>query len=62
MRKKMMTRRGQAAFHFIAKNPPAMLIAGGILIYIVGNHGFGGLLIVLGFILQVLWLFRGRLF
>jgi len=55
-------KNAQANFSFIAKNPPALLIAGGILIYILGDPNFGGFLIFLGFILQIIWITKGRLF
>ena len=57
----------EAVFQFFAKNPPSILIAGGILLYLVGSvqKGLGGgsdllgvapWLIGAGFVLQVLWL------
>jgi hypothetical protein len=49
-------------FSFIAKNPPAMLIAGGILIILLGNQNLGMFLIILGIILQIGWLARIRPF
>jgi len=44
-------------FSFIARNPPALLIAGGILFLILGNN-VGYFLIGAGIILQILYLFR----
>jgi hypothetical protein len=46
---------------FILKTPPAICIGGGILSYWFGDHGFGIFLIVLGAILQILWLIIPRL-
>lgn len=53
-----MKSKGQAYFSFIARNPPSLLIAGGILLYILGEHGTATFLIFLGVILQILWLAR----
>jgi hypothetical protein len=58
----------EAVFSFMARNPPSIMIAGGILLYLVGSAQqaiFGGSdllgpapwIIVGGFVLQVLWLF-----
>jgi hypothetical protein len=59
----------EAVFEFIANNPPSILLAGGILIFLLGisvsgfNPGQGDAMIkfayvciILGVILQVLWL------
>ena len=59
-----------ALFKFIAKNPPSLLIAGGILLIIVGFLGspisptmgedlinWGKLVTIIGVALQVLWMF-----
>jgi len=55
-------RKGQSStFSFIARNPSAMLIAGGILFLLIGQTGLGLLLIALGIALHLLWL-RGRFF
>lgn len=43
-------------FEFIAKTPPAICISGGILSYLLGHHGFGIFLVILGAILQILWI------
>lgn len=47
-------------FKFIAKNPPTALICGGILLLILSPAykpfgSWGWICIILGFILQVLW-------
>ena len=44
--------------HIIAKNPPSILMVIGFLIYVTGNQVFGGLCIILGVILQLIWLGR----
>lgn len=51
-----MNRKGNVSFRFIAKNPPSLLIAGGILLYIIGQDGMAGILVILGVILQLLYL------
>jgi hypothetical protein len=60
----------QAVFEFFADNPPSIAIAGGILLFLVSAltapdrsttdalRSAGLLLFVIGFILQILWLFR----
>ena len=50
----------------IAENPPTALIGGGIVLLILSPMyqqfgSWGWILIVVGVILQVLWLFRDRL-
>jgi hypothetical protein len=40
----------------IAKTPPAICIAGGIIFLLMGNAGTGWGLIILGVVLQILWL------
>ena len=63
----------KAIFNFIAKNPPSILILGGILFILLGalmipiNHegsmillGWAPWLIGLGVLLQILWLFLHR--
>jgi len=64
----------EAIFEFIAKNPPSILIAGGILCFILSVFissidsesahqlmNFGVLLVALGVILHIAWLFlKGR--
>lgn len=51
-------------FEFITEHPASMLIAGGILSLILSGVGLGGvfatwgwILIILGVILQLIWLF-----
>jgi len=64
----------EAVFEFFAGNPPSIAIAGGILLLLMSAatapldasttdtlRSGGFLLIILGFILQVLWLFRDRI-
>ena len=58
----MVNKKSQANFQFIAKNPPALLIAGGILMSILGDKDLGTFLVLLGVLLQILWLSRFRLF
>jgi len=55
-----MKNKGQVDFSFIARNPPSLLIAGGVLLYILGDHGTATLLVFLGVLLQILWLLRFR--
>jgi len=43
-------------FDFILKTPPAICIGGGIWIYLQGDQGFGIFLILLGALLQILWI------
>jgi hypothetical protein len=43
-------------FDFIARNPPALLIAGGILFLLLQSIGLGLLLIFLGVILQIFYI------
>jgi len=52
----------QAVFEFVAENPPMALISGGILLLLTSPAysafaPWGGCLIALGAILQVLWIF-----
>ncbi len=55
-----------ASFKFVSKNPPSLLIGGGILLIVMSTfmstdtelQSLGMKLIALGFILQCLWLFR----
>jgi hypothetical protein len=53
-----MTDGIETVIHIIAKNPPSILMVIGFLIYIMGNTVFGGLCIILGVILQLIWLGR----
>ena len=43
-------------FDFILKTPPAICLGGGILAYLFGYQGFGIALVIIGVILQILWL------
>jgi len=43
----------------LAKSPPAICIAGGIICYLAGQQPFGVFLVILGAILQILWLIFG---
>lgn len=54
-----LRKKGVAQFQLIARNPPALLIAGGILFYLLGDQSLARVLIFLGFVLQVFWLLRG---
>jgi len=54
-------RKGSIDFSFIAKNPPSLLIAGGILLYILGDRGISVPLILFGIGLQILWLFKNKI-
>lgn len=49
------------SWDFILKTPPAICLGGGILVYLLGHQGFGIALVVIGFILQILWLIIPRL-
>jgi hypothetical protein len=40
----------------LARSPPAICIAGGIYSYLTGNEGFGVFLVIVGAILQFLWI------
>jgi len=53
-------KKGQAQFKFIARNPPSLLIAGGILLYILGDYNTATFLIFLGVLLQILFLAKFR--
>lgn len=53
-------------FKFIAKNPPMACICGGIVLLLFSPAyqpfwGGGWILIVIGVVLQVLWLFKDKL-
>ena len=62
-----------ATFNFIGKNPPSLLIMGGILLLIIGGAGtatgiqtisyinWGGGILVLGVLLHIMWLMRGKI-
>ena len=45
-------------FEFIARNPPALLIAGGILFLLLNNSSLGIFLILLGIGLQIYYLYQ----
>jgi len=45
-----------AIIEIIAKNPPSILIAGGVLLLLAQNDA-GMILVGLGVILQVIWMF-----
>jgi hypothetical protein len=53
-----MTGSIDTVINIIAKNPPSILMVIGFLIYVMGNTIFGGLCIILGVILQLIWLGR----
>lgn len=44
-----------AMIEIIAKNPPSILIAGGVILLLVQNDS-GMILVILGVILQLIWM------
>lgn len=46
-----------ALFRFVAKNPPTVAMAGGVLLMLVGNVQAGEQAFNTGAILQALWIF-----
>ncbi len=62
-----MNKETSVFFKFIAKNPPMACICGGILLLLFSPAyqsfwGAGWVLIIIGVILQFLWLFKDKLF
>ena len=55
---KRITKKANVNFEFIARYPSAMLIAGGILMALIGQTLWAIILIGLGFIAHVIWLKR----
>ena len=61
-----------ANFNFIGRNPPSILIMGGILLLIIGGTGtisgiqtasfinWGIGIVILGVLVHILWITRGR--
>jgi len=61
-----------AIFNFVAKNPPMALICGGVLLLVVSPFTktlsptadytiLGGILIIVGVGLHILWIFKDRI-
>jgi len=48
------------SWDFILKTPPAICLGGGILAYLLGFQGFGIALVIIGVLLQILWLVLNR--